>query len=120
MFAVIGAILLGSYAVAVRPAWAEPYLGGIFPGAAPTSTTLRVEQVSYPLEVRIAANASEEELLLAFRAAFLAQARLAFGPSTLTASNLPPVYINGPPVRIASDDNTATYRVQMQGYVTLP
>jgi serine/threonine-protein kinase len=120
MFAVISAILLGSYAVAVRPAWAEPYLGGIFPGTAPTSTTLRVEQVSYPLEVRISANASEEDLLLAFRAAFLAQARLAFGPSTLTASNLPPVYINGPPVRIASDGTTATYRVQMQGYVTLP
>jgi serine/threonine protein kinase len=117
--ALIAAIGLGGYVFVTRPAWAEPYLSGILPGTAPTSAPLRVEQVSYPLEVQVAANADEATLLTAFRAAFLARARLDYGPNTLTASNLPPTYI-GTPERVGSDGTTATYRVQMQGYVTVP
>lgn len=115
----IGTVILGSYVIAIRPAWAEPYMSGFLPGATPTSTPLRVEQVSYPLEVQVPANTDEATLLATFRAAFLARARLDFGPNTLTASNLPPSYI-GAPQLVASDGTTATYRVQMQGYVTLP
>ncbi len=117
--ALIGAIGLGGYVFAIRPAWAEPYLSGVVPGNTPTSAPLRVQQVSYPLEVQLAASADEATLLATFRAAFLARARVDFGPSTLTASNLPPSYI-GEPELVGSDGTTATYRVQMQGYVTLP
>lgn len=117
--AFISAIGLGGYVFAVRPAWAEPYLSGILPSTAPTSAPLRVEQVSYPLEVQVAANADETTVLTAFRAAFLARARLDYGPSTLTASNLPPTFV-GEPQLVGSDGTTATYSAQMQGYVTVP
>lgn len=115
----IGIIGLGGYVLATRPAWAEPYLSGILPGSAPTSAPLQVTLVTYTLEVQVPAGADETALLNAFRAAFLARARFDYGTGTLTASNLPPTYV-GEPQRIAGDDVTATYRVEMQGYVTVP
>jgi hypothetical protein len=111
----IGLILLATFATVTRPDWLTLIID-LVSGDNANSGVGEPLQVTYELEITVPSNATDEEILAAFREAFRARVQQEYSGRAQINQNIPISYF-GKPEQIEESNDQITYQARLTGTI---